>query len=1370
MANRAFLRPRFNRPLLLLAIAAVLACALRPARSQDATVDDWCAHARPALELYIAGRYADAQQLLSQSSTPALSSAERVDYEALRAMCLLRGESRADREAGRTSLLALATAQPALLNRPECALALGVGLTALHETAAALLHLHAAVAGFHAAGQPERRAAARVALAQAWAAHGEWEAVIPGVLEQRPANPAEAERLRLEHVRALRAAAAEQADPPDTLDRIDLVLAQVLLNRTESGAAGVALLREIATRPRRSSATAEACLLLGARLEADGDVGGAADLYARVADADLGSWSETARRRRDAVQRPALALAPVARQPDSPTRLEFTARNISDVRVEWRRIDLADWLTRRQGRLIDAHLPDSGALVATRDYHHGGGPFEAWQPPTADAAFELARGAYVAVASAQPQSGEALIAKQLVIVGELSASIILGPDRILAWARDPRGAVGSAARPASLRFWQSGAFVARSAEFREDLAWLDLPGEARSLRDKRWVALVECDGQWALCRGELPASVTETPLSALLCAAPSELPADGTIELAGLLLRPSLSDVELAEPWTVQALDALGRVRGEAAVNLDGGVLHARIPLADAEVGDKLRLALRAGRRIVPLFGSAPSISVVDTEPALLQWRLEPLPAASAGLEAIRTAAWARFECGRPLSDARLRYWSRGVQLPVTALRDHPRASPAVDEHGELDASGYAQLISPLKVIGADQPPAAVGVWATVRPPDGRPQLGMSERLLADTPAHLWVLASSQTVSPGDLLRFRVGWFDPLRLAGGALPTLTIHAPDGLAVELPIAPGLDAYESDPWLAPSTGRYRVHARLPLTDGSAVETTREVLVSDRPVEPGVVAGPPYAAVVEATLQTAGSAPRVRVTFAQPPLRETLLLAESAGPLAAVVAQPKSRDLSVELSLPAPLPDGLRLRVIECDESGVYTQQRIPLATVAHETPIAGLQAQVENSQSDAPTVQVRRRHTANERGASALMLRLADMNSSGTLAWVPGSAGPSRWEFPDPVVAHSIGGGPSAPIRAADSAWPDWEPLPARVSAALFAGRTIATAVLSADSGEPAALPLPAIPGQYRLFAIQRSADGRMQTTSIPISHAAPALLTLRAPPRLSTGDRAFAYVAIELRVTEPTPIELSITADASVHLGNLQTADDGPMPTSGATAGRSHLTLQPGQHRLLRIPLEAVTAGAARLRVAACGPDSVAADDATLVVRGDDAPPPPEAAAIFVRRAVFLLEPAETLESEVEPRDPRAPIDSIVNWNRRPLTSGEPVPFGALLLVEDNWENAHERSGVRWEQFPASNTVPRATDLADLRTIGGRRYGSTEALTYEPQRVAAGVGRHEFLLVALRPGVSRLAPPRVRDASGPIAVRIEPADFHVVVPE
>ena len=348
--------------LLLLAYSATqLAAQSGPAR-------DWPAELGAAFEYYYAGDYQETQracrQIVATSNDPRL----RREAAALSALAVMHLPGRAERINGRARLAQLAEDDDSLLTRPECQLAYGIVQSSLDATATAIYHLNQAAKHFAERGQFDRLGETLVALAEAWARHGEWELSIPGLDLPRPENREQADRLRSRQIRGVLTRAQSLSDNQLAARRIELILARHLIDSAEDAGAGVALLNQLSASEPLDVTAAQAALELAGCYEADHRWDAAVTLYTRVGTAGLDDVSEQARQRLQTINRPQLTLTiPERISAGEHVRIELAARNVSAVSFEVRRVDLENWLDGRQGRYSEAALPTSGALLAVRD-------------------------------------------------------------------------------------------------------------------------------------------------------------------------------------------------------------------------------------------------------------------------------------------------------------------------------------------------------------------------------------------------------------------------------------------------------------------------------------------------------------------------------------------------------------------------------------------------------------------------------------------------------------------------------------------------------------------------------------------------------------------------------------------------------------------------------------------------------------------------------------------------------------------------------------------------------------------------------------------------------------------------------------------
>ena len=429
---------RWRRGVLPTLLLAALSCSAAAVQTDGSLPPEpWPAELGPAFELYYAGDFLEVQRACRQVAARSDDPGLRREAAALAAMATMRLPGRVNRIDGRARLAQLADEDASLLTRPECQLAYGIAQTSLSATATALYHLNQAAEAFAVADRTDRLAETLVALAEAWARHGEWELTVPEIDVRRPESRTEADRIRAERIGALRQRVAALPRHEDAAARIDLILARHLLESEGGRADGMVLLEELAGRTELTKATARAGLALGEQYESDRRWADAARLYARVHAADLGKLSQQARERQRAIEQPQLALdVPSQVGIGEQVEVKLTARNLAAVELEVRRVDLAGWLEQQQGRFSEPALPTTGALVAVRDVASPvAGELDWWGSETLERplTFEAPAGAVVVLARPRDDVGNATVVKRLVLAGNLQATVFMGSRHAALW-------------------------------------------------------------------------------------------------------------------------------------------------------------------------------------------------------------------------------------------------------------------------------------------------------------------------------------------------------------------------------------------------------------------------------------------------------------------------------------------------------------------------------------------------------------------------------------------------------------------------------------------------------------------------------------------------------------------------------------------------------------------------------------------------------------------------------------------------------------------------------------------------------------------------------------------------------------------------
>ncbi len=657
----------------------------------------WPTELGEAFKLYYADEFLEVQRVCRQLSAGTGDARLRREAAALTAMATMRLPGRADRLTGRAQLAQLAEEDTSLLKRPECQLAYGIAQTALSETASALYHLTQAATSFADRGQSDRLAETCVALAEAWARHAEWEFVVPGMEIPRPESRAAADRIRTERIRALRERLTALPGGEADLARIDLILAQHLLETEDGAAEGSALLEELSRHERVTKATAQACLALGEHYEAAGRWTDACRLYGRVQAAGLGKPSYEAEQRLNAIQRPQLALdVPGQVTVGERVTVNLRARNLAAVEFEVRRVGLASWLEQRQGRFAEAGLPTSGAVVAARQLDTAlTTQYEWWRSESLGdpLTFGATPGALVVVARAVDAGGRAVTAKRLVLAGDLQATVFIGKQRAAIWAirRQEPGAAAAETEPQA-RFWMHGSFVPTRPQFTAGVTVFKLPPEARLLRDKRWVCLVQAGEQVALCHGTLPpdADPQRKPAVALI-GGPPELEVGQQLHVFGVLLdgaddRPAIQPLDLVE---LELLDAFDRPRGTAPATIStAGTFSAQLPISAAMAGEHLRVAARLDGQVLENVFSPLRARVAPVNAAPFRVRCDLPRWLPPSQKSVAGQIKAAYPWGTALSGSSAHARFRAVRLPTVQPRRDPLQSDLVSRDFRLDADG----------------------------------------------------------------------------------------------------------------------------------------------------------------------------------------------------------------------------------------------------------------------------------------------------------------------------------------------------------------------------------------------------------------------------------------------------------------------------------------------------------------------------------------------------------------------------------------------------------------------------------------------------------------------------------------------------------
>ena len=1353
------------RPVLLLLAVGGVATASAQAEP-PAAPPGWVSELAPAFALYYAADYEATQRACRDIATESGNPRVQVEAAALGAMATMHLSGRSERLEGRGQLMRLARDNPGLLARPECRLAFGIAATALHETATAILNLQQAAEAFAQQKRLDRLGEALVALAAAWAVHSEWEFTPPGAKIEHPDSPADAERIRTEHLDALRRRAARLPRGVEYVARIDLIRAGYLRKRDR--AAALDLLRDIAARPLPPALGARAALRLAACCEEDERWGDAVRLYERVAAADLGEPSRRAEKRCRNILEPRVELEVGPVEIGGRLPVTLAVRNLDRVTLEVRRVDLLSWLQQRRGRYAEALLPVDGALLASRQVDTRAESSHGWWRSSQrlpGLAVPAADGPVVVAAWATDDDGRKRAVKRLFIPGGLRAEMFLGPRHAVLWLTDRAGPVSSGDQAAPRAwFWMHGSFVPRRPEFAGSVAVFALPPEARLMRDKRWVCLVEVGKRVALCRGTLPAAAAgdNAPAVALI-GGPPRVALGDSIELFGTLLSTGAAPWSQGRPTQVEVRLIGSDVDQSVTAEVSrAGTFRVTFPVTPAMAGRHLHAVVTlGGQRLLSVF-QRPEIVVDDGfgQDVVLRCdipaRVPPASRAVFGtLEAV--TPW-----GTPRAGALGRVAFSAVRLPAAPGEDYRRAVP-VSFIFRCDDDGRYRIVQPLSDFRLPEGPLAIRMDAFLFGSGGTEGHVRRETVTGDEVTFLRLVWTPQRPEVGAPVEFDVQWFDPGDLAAGAQPALTVARGDDEPRELPLLPTASGLRTAPWRPPGAGTYEVVATLPRAGRAprVVRRTLDVVAPTTSESSGATLR-----VVEARLIAppgeGADASRVNLKLAGRWDRPLLAIAEDGDPLAAVELPAPGTMAAAELVLPDTGRRPRRVLLV----SGFRDRLRV-LAAAQVRPPAGralGIRIVAEAGGKGPGTVLpvgIELSGNAADAGADVL-LRLVDRGAMQGIPWAAGRASETSGRLPGGVVAFR-----SSPVGAERT--PNSAPLlesgtllPDRIRA-WFGGATHWLGRAAACAGEAVfEVPLPQRPGRYVLIASAQTPDGRFALAEFPLNLTAGVRLALDVPGRLLVGDRATAALRLENPAPAQTPVTFRLDPGPGLSVEAIRPLDPG-VSCQGHAGGTFELVLPAGGTVLLLADVEATRSVAGRATLEVRTATELCRACVHYRVSDETSAPASAPAAIVVRRALWLLREVAARPSPVGKGRPGS------DWERIELRRGDRLVPGQRVLVEETILADRTLRDVVWRQWIPGNCREVVGDDAPpaLAQVGFQRPARPGTLDFGCDALAAGREiRHEYAFVARRPGVCRLPRPAVTAGGRGVGVRVVPADLRI----
>ncbi len=1340
---------RFFRYLLAAYFAAL--CPF-PLIAQETPPLGWSFELGEAFAAYHGGHFSESAEICRAVAASTRNETVRRDAEALSAMASMRMGSREESTSGRTRLGQVLRSDSRIVDRPDARLALGMARLTLNETSASLGELLGALEDFERAQRTPRVLETIVALADCWSRFNEWSLPVRGLPLTPPESPEAAAVERAKRVAELRAKAAKITGSEAALARIDVIVARQLLQRDETREDGMARLHSLA-RTNDISVSSEAAMLLAEQLTKKGaPADSIVPLYQFVAGAKLGERSRQAQQAAEDLLRRTVEfdVSKVSRA-DSPAPLHVSVANFAQLVVEVRRLDLAEFLARNKGMLVEALLPDDGALISSHAVTRpDGSPATRWSH---DLSISMPAGAFVVLARDGAAPTGPAIGKTLVQVDSLNAVVLLGN-------RDALVAVQSDAA-CRAQFWMHGSFQPVEIPLRNGCAVFPLPPESRLVKDRRWVCLVRNDGgRMGLCRGVLPdAPLPEKGGAGVLVSAAPETPHVAEELLVCGWLADGLAAGAAPLRLDVELRDTMDELRGKSSVTVDAtGTFSARFRAQQDWVGSTIHPVIRHEGAVLPSLFRMPLIRVyepVELQP-LIDVELGLLGIAQEGL--LRGNLRARYPWGAPLQRGRAEMRFRAVRLPDAELLLPRLATPTLSFRNRLDAQGRATFAQPTAVFSLEAGKVAMNALFDVFGPESPSVSKSAERLFSEESGHLWLDPLDRSAIAGQPVHLRVGWFDPFRLIGGARPTLDVRGPaESEFATIPLFPDRGGYWTADWFPIGAGTHLVRIALPRPDGSLQET-----LSNIPVAPSQSRGVVETISFQTSMESSGEKPAVRVS-AKANVKFPILAALLADqPLGATWLESET-SFESRIALPRVPASGVNVALFSLENNELRCLGARWLAAPA-ELALRIMPADAEVSPGKLTRFDVECPN-ADLRGAT-VVARLADAGESGSVNWLLSEheIGSSTPRF---LMTSGHGGkansAPAAPLL------PSLLPVPSLAAMAMSRGLGLWSEV-EHSAGEKVSLtiPLPAEPGQYRLSVMVRWRDGRQAVGMLPIDFSKSIAIDADLPTLLFAGDRTIASIRVENPGPQTRPIRLRTLPGNGLALEAWRVASGPNGIALKEEADALAIDLPARSELILTANFEATRAGRAVFQATLeAGAQRTRVERAYRVF--SSTPPPqtaPSDSPMRIERRIFRLADVPPEPEELDPSKPALPRPSLYKLQRFPLGELDSIPLGTLLLVEDAVEFQRPVADLEWSQRAPSLTSMRDESDNSANAIAPVFSLSSREANYRRDSLGAGKYSHRFIIVVRRPGVCLLPAPIIRSKGETIRIQVEPAELRV----
>lgn len=1347
----------------------------------------WSSAVLDALAAYHDGRHEEAEALCRSLYMSDPSPAVRQDAAVLQALCLLQMPARGDRLAGRGRLAQLAEEEPGLRNDPECNLAYGRAQTALRETASALDALHRAVTTFAAQRETGRQLAALLALAEAWAAHGEWELTSEQLGVPRGLQGPEREALRRERIEAARAQAAGLPGAGPTAAQIDLVLARCLLKHADTAEAGWKLLASLADGEPLSSTSVEAALLLAEHHEQSGHRAEAARLYERVSREWQGQQAQQAEDRLRSLVQPQLRVeAPATVHAGQAAALRIQARGLAQARLEVRLVDLSAWLAPPQRRGLDAHLPESGSVCLTRELDvHAAGADGWWDSQVTGAPLELTAppGAYAVIARGREADGREHVVKRLLVVSDLEAVCVLGRAHALVWVT---GAQAGTDAP-RVSFWMRHSFAPVQAQAPGGVARFALPPEVRVMRDRNWVCLVQAGEQAAVCRGvwQPPPSGRDAARVALV-GGPAGPHCGESLYVAGLVVpQPGDPHGDLPRSVELRLADSLGQLEIAGTAAVSSGAFAAEMPIQPSLRGQQASLTARSAGQVLENVGPRVQVRVPRRAEARYPLRFELPPACDEDTATISGALCMDYPWGQRPWAGWVHGHVRAIPLAAAPVEAPTRPQPDVTLEGVLDPAGRLAVAAPAapEAYGLTGRPGLAVLNAGVRTWDGTRAQTYGEVLLGPEQAYVWLWPEPAKARVGDAVRFRAGWYAPDGLASyDPLAVEVSRGADSIA-RLELRASSTGPETGAWTPREPGAYE--ARLSLATDPPVVAQSSFTVGSRPADN---AGP-VGLECRAHFTHEAGRPGVQINAVGQSAMPWLALIEADDPLAAAAFDQLAGRTEAFVPLGQEPTAGQRLIVIGLGASG---PEALAAADVEAD-PTKETKIELVPSRANiwpGTTVSIGVTSTGEVPAGTTLLLRLIPAAQTGLLA---GPAPPEALpQAPSILQCTTTGCADRALGRLVNP--PATRGLGDRLTSRLMEGETLwCTACEACGAGEePAAggrhtrsfdVPLPAAPGLYRLVAIARRPDGGTATATALLDARHGVSIWADAPEKLTLGDRASVALLLENGGPAPTEVTVQIDTDNRLEIEGLRPGPWADSSGSAVSAGNRLSMPLPARGRAwIYVDTEAARAGTGQGRIVVRGDGATRTVPWTYEVFPADEPT--QATWAFpVRRTLWVWTPtgaARPSESAGRPTLPasRDPLSELwfetpgplprLTWDVQPWSPGQRVRVGQMVQVREEVVLDRTRRSCLWRQRLPDALQVVGDDVQPGRPLGGALSDPRDALQFRVPDLPEGTHVNEYYLAAVRPGAYVLPVPELMMDDARIPVAVEPTELRLVI--